>query len=104
MDFLGESIRLNDGDIRLAAEKLDCDEPAIRALAEVESRGGGFLSDDRPKILFEAHVFSRRTDHQFDRATPTSRRGSGTRNSTVQVANQYRRIEIAVALNETAAL
>lgn len=33
-------------------------EPAvIKAVAEVESNGEGFLSDGKPKILFEPHIF-----------------------------------------------
>ena len=105
MDFVGDAAKLAESDFRRAAEELDCDEASIRAVAEVESRGGGFLRDDRPKILFEAHIFSRRTDHAFDRSHPdvSSRKwnkalyGPGG-------ANQYRRLERAMALNENAAL
>lgn len=33
------------------------DVPSIKAVVAVESAGSGFLSDDRPKILFEGHKF-----------------------------------------------
>lgn len=46
-------------DFQTAAKTLDVPVAAIRAFAEVESRGSGFLPDDRPVILFERHVFRR---------------------------------------------
>lgn len=46
-------------DFELAATTLRAPVAAIRAFAEVESRGAGFLPDDRPVILFERHVFRR---------------------------------------------
>lgn len=39
------------------AERLKIDPAAMRAVIEVESSGGGFLPDGRPKILFEGHIF-----------------------------------------------
>jgi hypothetical protein len=46
-------------DFELAAATLRVPVAAIRAFAEVESRGAGFLPDDRPVILFERHIFRR---------------------------------------------
>lgn len=46
-------------DFQLAATTLRVPVAAIRAFAEVESRGTGFLPDGRPVILFERHVFRR---------------------------------------------
>jgi hypothetical protein len=46
-------------DFQLAAATLGVPVAAIRAFAEVESRGAGFLPDDRPVILFERHIFRR---------------------------------------------
>lgn len=43
-----------------AARELDVDEATVRAVAEVESNGKGFLSSGEPKILFERHVFYKR--------------------------------------------
>lgn len=53
-----------------AATELGCEVAALRAVAEVESAGSGFLPDGRPKILFEAHIFSARTRHRFDASHP----------------------------------
>jgi hypothetical protein len=56
--------------IALAAKRLGVDVPTVRAVAEVESNGNGFLPDGRPKILFERHLFARLTDHRFDNGHP----------------------------------
>jgi len=62
--------RLADADFAAAAKELGCEEACIRAVCEVESSSSGFLATDRPKILFEAHIFSRRTGGRFDKTHP----------------------------------
>lgn len=43
------------------ARQLGVEEAALRAVVEVEcSSRGGFLSDGRPRILFEGHIFWKR--------------------------------------------
>lgn len=46
--------------VKQAASDLNIDDAALKAFAEVESNGGGFLSDGRVKILFERHWMYRR--------------------------------------------
>lgn len=48
---------LSDADIEDAAKDLDIEVAALKAVIAVESSGKGFLSDGRPKILFEGHIF-----------------------------------------------
>lgn len=43
------------------ADQLGVSLRQLRAVAEVESDGGGFDSNGRPKILFERHIFHRMT-------------------------------------------
>lgn len=85
-----------------AARQLRCEVAAIKAVAEVESLGDGFLSTGEPKILFERHIFSRRTNGLFDRSNPNISNpkpgGYGT------VAAQHKRLQEAVPLNRNAAL
>ena len=40
-----------------SANSLRVEIAAIKAVAEVESSGEGFLADGKPKILFEPHIF-----------------------------------------------
>lgn len=50
--------RLCDHDFADMAQRLGVEEAALRAVVEVEcSSRGGFLSDGRPRILFEGHIF-----------------------------------------------
>ena len=58
---------LTAADFERAARELDVPVAAVRAVAEVESRGSGFLPapDNRPVILFEAHIFHRLTAGRF---------------------------------------
>jgi len=56
-----QPMTLIDCDYKVAARRLRCDEAAIRAVSDVESRGDGFLFDKddkqwRIKILFERHI------------------------------------------------
>lgn len=57
----GPVLHLTDEDFMRAAALLDCDVAAVRAVAEVEAAGRGFLADGRPQILYEAHIFHRQT-------------------------------------------
>ena len=50
---------LTENDFKEAAVMLRCEVAAVKAVAEVESLGSGFLSDGSPKILFEGHIFWR---------------------------------------------
>jgi hypothetical protein len=69
LEFAGNATPLDDAAIEAAAKKIDCQVAAVRAVIDVESRGG-FLPDKRPKILFERHYFSRLTKRRFDGSHP----------------------------------
>ena len=85
-----------------AAEDLGCEIAAIKAVAEVESRGDGFLQDNRPKILFERHIFSRTTGRKYDGSHPdiSNRKAGGYQGG----AKEHDRLKEAMALDEEAAL
>jgi hypothetical protein len=62
--------KLTEKDFRRAAAVLRCEVPAIKAVAQVESRGAGFYGDGFPVILFERHIFRRETKGKFTRSYP----------------------------------
>jgi len=67
-------LHLCDDDLVKAAGTLGISVAAIRAVNEVESRGQGFLTDGRPVILFERHVFYKRLSlHGIDPAPIATR-------------------------------
>lgn len=101
--FVGEARRIQDDRPWLrTAEALGCDVAALRAVAEVEARGAPFLEDGRPPILFERHVFSRRTEGAHDAAHPelSASEPGGYRGGPAE----YDRLSAAIALDRAAAL
>ncbi len=99
--FTGNPAPLTAADFERAARALGCAVAAVRAVCDVESRGG-FLPDGRPRILFERHVFSRLTRRRFDAAHPqiACRSPGGYRGG----AAEYPRLASAIALDRAAAL
>jgi peptidoglycan hydrolase-like protein with peptidoglycan-binding domain len=102
---------LTDEDFKAAAQLLKCDVAAIKAVAEVESSGNGFLSDGRVKILFEGHQFYKFTNGAFAHTHPTICYQKWTKqyytkgsNADVRGAGELARLEQAMALNRSAAL
>lgn len=59
MDFVGTGERLKQGDIDDAARALGVETAVLLAFLEVEAAGRGFDNRNRPKMLFEPHVFWR---------------------------------------------
>lgn len=86
-------------DYRQAALTLQCKVSTIMAVGEVEAPKGGFLNDgtDRPTILFERHVFSRLTHHEFDKVASdiSSPQAGGYRGGSAE----YDRLARACALS-----
>jgi hypothetical protein len=99
---------LSDAEFADAAKLLNCSVAAIKAVAKVESRGGGFDHDGRPTILYEAHVFHRLTGGVHagakDRYGVALSVPSWDRTLYgASGAHQYERLDDAAALNHDAA-
>ncbi|CAM3658987.1 N-acetylmuramidase family protein [Rheinheimera salexigens] len=86
------------------AQTLGCEVAAIKAVAQVECSGEAYFSNGRPKILFEAHIFSRLTQHRYDISQPTI--SSRSWNPALYTGGnaEYYRLEQALALDPLAAL
>ena len=100
-EFTGNPAPLTREDFARAADALGCSAAAVRAVVEVESKGG-FLPDARPRILFERHKFSAFTHGRWDadhlaisNPTPGGYLGG---------AREYDRLGQAIALDREAAL
>lgn len=100
-EFTGPATRFSPDAIQNAADDIGCDVAAVKAVIDVESRGG-FLPDTRPRILFERHVFSKRTGGRFDQSHPeiSSREPGGYKGG----AAEYDRLGQAIPLDRKAAL
>src|ERR1700761_5246807 len=99
MNFVGQSLALSTGGFSDAALALKATAAQIWSVLLVETHGSGYLSDRRPKILFERHIFSSLTNRQFDASHPDisapTQGGYGDGGS-----HQYDRLQAAMALNE----
>jgi hypothetical protein len=91
-------------DFQGVAGRLGAEWEAVAAVAEVESGPlGGFGSDGRLIILFERHLFSRKTNSQYDATHPSvSNRTPGGYPRTQ--AERWQQLEEAYALDPEAAL
>lgn len=91
---------LQECDYITAANLLNCEVAAIKAVAEVESNGGGFLPNSQPKILFEGHYFYELTNGKFGISNVSYPKWI----STYYNQNQHDRLAKAVKLDRNAAL
>src|SRR5687767_11668525 len=95
---------LTDDDYKKAAEELNCEVAAIRAVASVEAAGDGFLPDGRVKLLFEAHIFGRYTKGKFDKGHPELSSPKWNRKLYKGGAGEWERLQDAIELDRKAAL
>lgn len=97
--------RLQLADIGRAARALRCEPEAVLAVLRVETAGrGGLLADGRPRILFEAHLFSRFTGGRYDGVHPRLSAPAWDRRLYAGGAGEWTRLEAAAALDRPAAL
>ena len=82
MDFAGSGKPLTQNALDEAAAIVNIPNAAMWAVIQVESSGAGFLSDRRPKILFERHLFHRATGGQFDDTHPDISNGGRAATAT----------------------
>jgi len=103
-EFKGTAKRITEHDFENAAQKLGCEVAAVKAVVKVEAgRGGGFLLDKRPKILFESRWFHKLTNAQYDNTHPHLSTPTWVRNY-IGGSGEYARLEEAIKLNRQAAL
>jgi hypothetical protein len=102
MDFTGSGKPMTQTGFDAAQNQLTVDAASLWAILSIETHGMGFLADRRPKILFERHIFHRRTQGRFDAAAPDLSAPSAGGYSGG--AAEYARLIRATALDTRAAL
>lgn len=95
---------LTERDYIEAAKTIGCDVAAIKAVDEVESAGSGFHPDGQPRVLFEAHIFSRLTNGIYDASHPKISSAEWNQKLYLRGIREHTRLQAAVALNRNAAL
>jgi hypothetical protein len=102
-EFTGTGAPLSREGLAEASDSLGVGLPELWAVLAVETRGCGFLPDRRPKILFERHVFHRRTSGRFGGQAPDLS-AVDTGGYGEDGAPQYGRLARAIMLDRKAAL
>ena len=101
--FVGTGVPLNESGQQAVLEVLGVGAAELWAVLSVETSGFGYLSDRRPQILFERHVFSKRTNSRFDKShVNISNPEAGGYGAAG--AHQYDRLLSAIELSRPAAL
>ena len=100
MNFTGKAVPLSQAGLAAAMDMLQlkhAETAALWAVFEVETagvtQGFGFRPDRRPQILFERHVFHKKTNGRFDASHPDI---SGPAGGYGTFASQYDRLERAM--------
>ena len=100
---------LSEQDLIDLSESLGIELAAVKAVNEIESSGRGFLTDGRPKILFEGHIFWGRlkkhniNPQQFKEGNEEILYPKWTRKYYKGGAAEYDRLNKAKSINEDAA-
>ena len=102
MEFRGTALPLSNDGFDQALGILAVRAPEVWAVVAVETGGCGFLRDRRPLILFERHIFHRRTAGAFAAAHPAISAPSA--GGYLGGVREYERLAEAVVLNRAAAL
>lgn len=97
--------KVTDEEIQTAAAVYGLNKHHVKAILSTESGGAGFYADGKPRILFEAQLFSHFTNHQYDESNPTI--SSKTWNRALyskHSEDEYNRLKEAMDLDSDAAL
>ena len=95
---------LSNEDYQRAAQGPNLEPAKIKAVDQVESQGEGFLPSGEPKILFEAHWFSRLTDGKYDDSHPDISSPEWNPDLYEGGQGEHDRLQKAVEPNRNAAL
>jgi hypothetical protein len=102
MNFAGNPTAMTSQALSNAAIQLSVKAPEIWTVFAVETSGCGFLSDRRPQILYERHIFWECTNGKFTDAPDISNATPGGYGEGGSA--QYARLSKALALDKDAAL
>ena len=98
-----KSKTLTESDFSNAATQLGVEVATIKAVATVESAGGGFLASGNPKVLFEGHWFSKLTKGVYDKQHPTISYPRWTKKHYLGGEKEFARFQSAAQLDKSAA-
>lgn len=101
---------ISEDKFKEVAEDLGIEIAVIKALAEVESSGEGFLETGEPKILFEPHIFwrelvnNKKDPSKYTKGNEDILYRTWKRGAYGKVSEQHSRLARAVQIDRDAAL
>jgi len=95
---------LTEQDYLEVAGKLNIEVAIIKAVAEVESAGSGFLRNGAPKILFEAHQFYKRVPVDVNDKTISVEGWTEAKKYYKYGGAEYTRLALAMSYDANTAL
>lgn len=102
MEFVGKAKRIDDIDLPKLARRIGVGEDELHAFIDVETHGSGFDEKNRPRILFERHIFwkylSQAERKKAGNLASPSPGGYGKQ------SEQYDKLQRAMKINPKAAL
>lgn len=106
VSFKGPAKRIEDVDLPRVGHEIGVGEDEVHAVMDVEAAGSGFDSQGRVKMLFEPHVFDRLLRDEPEKLSRARALGVayprwGTK---PYPGDSYPRLEVAMRIDETAAL
>lgn len=101
LEFVGKSLALSQSGVNAVTASLGIGAAELWTIMTVETAGCGFLSDRRPPIRYERHIFHRLTGGRFDDGDISDPSSGGYGPGG---APQYTRLARAIALDRAAAL
>lgn len=104
MDFVGKAKRIDDIDLPLIGAAIGVGEDELHAFIDVETRGSGFDSRNRPRILFERHIFWRYLPAAKRAAAEKAGLASKIPGGYGKTSEQYEKLARAMKIDRRAAL
>jgi len=105
LNFVSNNVtKLSEADYEKAAQLLNVEVAAIKAVTMVESNGGGYLPSKRPRILFESAIFGRLTAQKYTQSNPNISTKSWDKSTYRGGEKEYDRLAEAMKLDEQSAL
>lgn len=104
MDFKGRAKRLDDIDLPKLGAQIGVGEDELHAFIDVETRGSGFDTQGRPRILFERHIFYRYLPAEKRKQAEKLGLASKTPGGYGKESEQYAKLSQAMKIDEQAAL
>lgn len=104
INFIGSATKLADTDLPRLGSLIGVGEDEVHAFLDVETNGGGYDREKRPKMLFEPHKFYAHTSGEARSRAVAAGVAYARQGERPYPADSYPHLLIAIEIDEAAAL